>query len=175
MSVAGNWGATPAEQTEPLPCDPLLPGASSRLHRAVSVRAPVELVYRWVCQLSVAPYSYDWIDNRGRRSPRELTPGADALRVGQRFMVILHLAAFERNAHLTLVNRRTAVTYATRATPGGSRLLARMLFAPPGGRVGAAVLGTSLAVGDLVMMRRQLLTLKQLAERDAAVTARGPS
>ncbi len=82
-------------------------------------------------------------------------------------MVILRLAAFERDDHLTLVNRRTAVTYATRPTPGGSRLLVRMLFAPPGGRVGAAVLGAPLAVGDLVMMRRQLLNLKRLAERDA--------
>lgn len=168
MGLADNWNATPAEQAEALPCDLLLPAATSRLHRAVSVRAPVELLYRWLCQLSVAPYSYDWIDNRGRRSPRELTPGSDALRVGQRFMVILHLAGFERDAHLTLVNRRTAVSYATRATPGGSRLLARILFAPPGGRPGAIVLGGALAIGDLVMMRRQLLTLKQLAERDAA-------
>jgi len=133
VGVAGHWGATPAEQTEPLPCDPLLPAASSRLHRAVSVRAPVELLYRWVCQLSVAPYSYDWIDNRGRPSPRDLVPGSDTLRVGQRFMIILRLAAFKRDDHLTLVNRRTAVTYATRPTPGGSRLLVRMLFAPPGG------------------------------------------
>lgn len=165
--MAANWGATRAEQTEPLPCDPLLPAASSRLHRVVSVHAPVELLYRWVCQLSVAPYSYDWIDNRCRPSPRRLVPGSDPLRVGQRFMVILRLAAFERDDHLTLINRRTAVTYATRPTPGGSRLLVRMLFAPPGGRVGAAVLAAPLAAGDLVMMRRQLLNLKRLAERDA--------
>ena len=168
MAVARNWGATPAEQADSLPCDLLLPEASTCLHRAVSVRAPVAVLYRWLCQLSVAPYSYDWIDNRGRPSPRDLLPGSDALEVGQRFLIILRLAAFERDDHLTLANRRTAVTYTTRAAPGGSRLLARMRFAPPGGRLGAALLGGPLAVGDLVMMRRQLLNLKALAERDAA-------
>ncbi len=173
MAVADNWGATPAEQAESLPCDLLLPEASTRLHRAVSVRAPVGLLYRWLCQLSIAPYSYDWIDNRGRTSPPELCPGSDALQVGQRFMMILRLAAFEPGHHLTLVNRRTAVTYTTRPAPDGSRLLARMLFAPPGGRFGATLLGGPLAVGDLVMMRRQLLNLKRLAERDASASPAG--
>ena len=50
------------------------------------------------------------------------------------------------------------------------RLVARMWFHAPGGRVGDEVLGPLLGAGDLVMMRRQLLNLKGLAERDAGAT-----
>jgi len=48
-----------------------------------------------------------------------------------------------------------------------TRLVVRVLFEPPGGRLTAALAGPALALGDLVMMRKQLLTLKELAERDA--------
>ncbi len=61
----------------------------------------------------------------------------------------------------------TSSRVGARPSPGDSRLIVRRLFAPSGGRVGAAVLRAPLAVGDLVMMRRRLLNLKQLAERDA--------
>ena len=66
------------------------------------MRAPAEVVYRWLCQLRVAPYSYDWIDNRGRRSPRELTPGLEQLAEGQTVM-IFRLVSFAWGRHLTLV------------------------------------------------------------------------
>lgn len=102
VGVAHAWGSTVAERAAPLPCDELLPEARCRLNRGVSVHAPVPALYRWLCQLSVAPYSYDLIDNRGRRSPQELIPGADRLEPGQRFMSILRLSSFERDDHLTL-------------------------------------------------------------------------
>jgi hypothetical protein len=74
-----SWGALDVERSEPLPCDELLPDADLVLHRAVDVAAPAPLAFRWLCQLRVAPYSYDPLDNAGRRSPRELTPGLDEL------------------------------------------------------------------------------------------------
>ncbi|HEX5852340.1 MAG TPA: hypothetical protein VFY36_04550 [Solirubrobacteraceae bacterium] len=166
MIAGANWGATAEERALPLACDGVLAGAPVRLHRAISIDAPAAVVFRWLCQLKLAPYSYDLLDNFGRRSPRELTAGVEHLEVGQRFMTIFKLASFAEMEHITLRSHRTAVTYAALApSDGATRLLVRVLFDPPGGRFGSALVGHALAVGDLVMMRKQLLTLKALAER----------
>jgi len=125
-------------------------------------------VFRRLCQLKLAPYSYDLVDNLGRRSPRELVPGVEHLAVGQRFMSIFSLASFAYDEHITLRGQRVAVTYAVLSGAGPTRLVARVGFDPPGGSLGTALTGQALALGDLVMMRKQLLTLKALAERDAA-------
>jgi hypothetical protein len=170
--MIANWGATADERAMSMACDRLLPGAPVRLHRGVSVRAPAALVFRWLCQLKLAPYSYDLLDNLGRASPRNLVAGTEQLELGQRFMFIFQLASFAHDEHITLRGRRTAVTYAVVGANGSTRLLARVLFDPPGRRLGALLLGRALALGDLVMMRKQLLTLKRLAERDHAQSRR---
>jgi hypothetical protein len=139
-----------------LPCDDLLPDAKTVVHRAVSVDADPATVFRWLCQLRIAPYSYDLIDNFGRRSPRALTPGADDLEAGQRVMTIFRLTSFERDRHITIARRKwIAVTYAI--TPG------RLLM-----RIRAHDRSRLLPYLDLPMARKQLLTLKRLAERDQA-------
>jgi hypothetical protein len=167
MIVGANWGATADECALPMACDALLANAPVRVHRAVSVAAPASVMFRWLCQLKLAPYSYDLLDNLGRRSPRELVRGAEHLEVGQRFMSIFSLASFRAGEHLTLRGRRVAVTYMVLARGERTRLVVRVLFEPPGGRLTGALAGPALALGDLVMMRKQLLTLKALSERDA--------
>jgi hypothetical protein len=160
---AATWGTTPDECAVPLPCDRHLPGAGSVMHRAIDIDAPPRTVFRWLCQLRVAPYSYDLIDNFGRRSPQRLTPGLEKLEVGQRFMTIFDLVEFEQNSQITLVVRRgryafgtAAVTYAVKRNgTSGSRLLVR---------VATRRRSRVLPWLDLVMMRRQLLNLKGLAE-----------
>jgi hypothetical protein len=162
------------ERAVAYPCDRLLPTADDALYRAVDVDAATEEVFRWLCQLRVAPYSYDLVDNFGRRSPRRLTPGMDELAVGQRVMRIFRLASFERDRHLTLVldtpgARRLfgeiAVTYAVSPRGAGARLVAKLLVRRPRGL--ARHLSPLLPTLDLIMMRKQLLTLKQLCERGA--------
>src|SRR5438128_242795 len=163
------WGVTAAEAEQPLPCDRYLADADHVYWRAIDVRAPVAQVFRWLCQLRVAPYSYDWIDNFGRRSPRRLTRGTDQLELGQTFMTIFRLVHFEPGSSITVtadsrVFGQVAVTY--RVVPearGGSRLVVKLLVVYPRGIAGR-VLAAVLPAGDLVMMRRQLLNLKALAE-----------
>jgi len=166
-----NWGATAAERAMPLPCDGLAGGPHVTCHRAISVAAPVAVMFRRLCQLRVAPYSYDLLDNFGRRSPIELTPGLDVLRPGQRFMRIFELVSFGETS-FTLRAARTFVTYAVLPEGDGSRILVRVLF-QSGTGLGRA-LAQLLIAGDLVMMRKQLLTLRDLAERDAVAVSSRP-
>src|SRR5262245_41782307 len=100
-SIAVTWRSTPDERRMPFPCDRHVSGPEAAYFRAVDVQAPAAIVFRWLCQLRVAPYSYDCIDNLGRRSPRRLTPGLDRLTVGQRFMTGFELVDFEYARPLT--------------------------------------------------------------------------
>lgn len=146
-----------------------------RAVRAVPVAAPPEIVFRWLTQMAVAPYSYDLVDNRGRRSPRRLLDGCEP-EVGRVMMEIFTLTAVEPDRLLELqmsapgalrVFGRIAVVYRTLPEHGGTRLRCDV-FLPPESGVGT-LRNHLLAWGDLVMMRKQLLTFKALSER----TARG--
>jgi hypothetical protein len=170
VSLPWSWGA-PEDHDRHYPADDLVPTPAARMTRTVDVDAAPALVYRWLCQISQAPYSYDLLDNRGRRSPSQLTPGADRLRVGQR-MVVYEVTGVEAGhswtgrslPSATRLFGPFATTYA--AEPLGAdrtRLVCRLVARRR--RTGIAV--WLLAWGDLVMMRKQLLTLRRYAERDA--------
>jgi hypothetical protein len=164
MTLGLNWGASASERSAAMPCDGLAPGACTRADRAIDIDAPVTTVFAWLCQLRVAPYSYDVLDNFGRRSPRKRNPELRHLVAGQRFMTLFRLHSFVDDKHITLRTKRVAVTYAVRPVRGATRLHVRVLFEGP------KLIGHLAAAGDLVMMRKQLLTLKSLAEQEARQT-----
>ena len=64
------WGTTEAETRARFPCDAYMKDPSLIVWRSVTIEAPVHDVWPWLVQLRLAPYSYDWLDNLGRRSPR---------------------------------------------------------------------------------------------------------
>ena len=176
MSAAIEWGSTADERAASYPCEEFVPGADLAVYRAIDIAAPVPVVFRWLCQLRVAPYSYDLLDNLGRRSPRELTPGADQLEAGQRIMTIFHLASFEPDRHITIVcdgiGKKllgdVSSTYKVGPSENGSRLVLKLVCDPPGGRLLAAPYRWVMPWFDLFMMRKQFLNLKKLAEKSAA-------
>ena len=164
------WNVTADERRGPHPADAHVPSGGEHFVRAVDVEADPAVVYRWLCQIRIAPYSYDLVDNLGRRSPRSLTPGADELALGQRFQ-IGPLVDFEPGRMIVYVaGPRGArifgpVAMSYEVVPGlasRSRILACLALGPARGprRAWNAFLGA----GDLVMMRRQLLNLRALAE-----------
>ena len=76
-------------------------------------------------------------------------------------MTMFALQSFVDGEHITLRSKGVTVTYAVRPEGAGSRLCVRVLFTGP------SLVRRTLALGDLVMMRKQLLTLKRLAEQEA--------
>jgi ribosomal protein S18 acetylase RimI-like enzyme len=105
------WRVSERERTLPFPCDAYLVEPDDVYFRGIDIQAPAGVVFRWLCQLRIAPYSYDWIDNLGRRSPRELTPGLERLEVGQRVMTIFELVEFESGRQLTIRLGRAGVLF----------------------------------------------------------------
>jgi hypothetical protein len=172
-TVTTTWGSTAQERELAFPCDQYVTDPSSVLYRAITVNAPPPVLFRWLCQLRAAPYSYDWLDNLGRRSPRRLTPGLDQLEVGQRIVTVFRLAAFEHDRHITAVLPGTSVLFDDLAmtyliVPDAeqcSRLVVKIAVRYPRNPIGLTVRAL-LPAGDLVMMRKQLITLRALAQRD---------
>jgi len=170
-----SWNVTEAERHAQYPCDDLGFAFDDTYFRATSIAAAPPTAYRWLCQLRVAPYSYDWLDNFGRPSPAELTAGADALAPGQRVMHIFRIASFAPGSSLTIrlgsgsgraLMGDFAGSYAVVPAPGGSRLIAKVLVRYPRGTYGR-LLRVLMPHVDLFMFRKQLLTLRRYAERDA--------
>jgi hypothetical protein len=181
-SAACTWGSTADERALAFACNRFLPDADAVYFRATTARAAAPTLFRWLCQLRAAPYSYDLLDNGGRRSPRSLIPGLERLEVGQRVMRIFTLVDFEPDEQITLVMSRpdavrlfgeVAVTYLI--VPHGERacrLVAKLRVRYP--RRGAArAMRWILPWGDALMMRKQLHTLAHLAERTERSGASG--
>jgi|HubBroStandDraft_6_1064221.scaffolds.fasta_scaffold1090332_2 hypothetical protein len=157
------WPADPASWAEP----------EATWYRGITVNAPTCVVFRWLCQIRVAPYSYDWIDNFTRQSPRRLLSGLDQLEIGQSVMTIFRVSDFSADRYLTihlssplgLLCRDLSITYLCLSHGvEQTRLLVRIGVLYPKNFF-SPITRLLLPAGDLVMMRKQLLTLKRLAEQ----------
>lgn len=168
------WGATEDEAAAAYPCDGLAGSRAVRAIRAVDVGATPPTVFAWVCQLRRAPYSYDLIDNFGRRSPRTLDPTMLDLALGQRAATIFRIVDVVDGQSITMqvTDRRfarlmgsVACTYAVEPAGAGRSRLIGVIDIPQRARFLARLRMDLIMWGDLVMMRKQLRTLAKLAER----------
>lgn len=163
--IGDRWGVSPAEVARHYACDDVVPEPTMAAWRGVSVAVAPERVWPWVVQMRLAPYSYDWVDNFGRRSPRDLRHLPDPV-PGDPFTAtadhpIGQVLSVEHGVHLTAQVLGATMTYHLSPAddgPARSRLVLKVVAAVP------RVTAVPVCLGDLVMARKQLLNLKALAE-----------
>lgn len=168
--IGDRWGVTDEEVARGYPCDDVIPAPVLQAWRGVTVHATRSQLWPWVAQIRLAPYSYDWIDNLGRRSPQELrdlsepVPGQHFTTAGGRPMG--RLLSVDPGVQLTGQIMGAVMSYVLvpmgRSTGASTRLLLKVTG------VHTRWVAPLLSIGDLVMARRQLLNLKRLAEQQSA-------
>lgn len=163
--IADRWGVTDAEIARHYPCDDVVPDPAWQLWRGVTVNASADLVWPWIAQIRLAPYSYDWIDNWGRRSPRSLRGLAEP-RAGEHFTTTGTVKAgtiLSVDPGRQLTGRIMGAVMSYVLVPHGETTRLLLKLVARGGRRTVQF----AAAGELVMARRQLLNLKRLAEAAA--------
>ncbi|WP_433831500.1 polyketide cyclase [Actinoplanes sp. CA-015351] len=161
--IGDRWGVEDGDVGRVYPCDAFVEAPAIQVWRGVRVAAGAGVVWPWVGQVRIAPYSYDWLDNLGRRSPRRLVGLAEP-RVGEAFTMTGgrpqgRIVSVEPGRQLTGTIMDAYMSYVLVDEPdGATRLLLKVVM--QGNRWAAP----ALSVGDLVMARRQLLNFKRLAE-----------
>ena len=173
--IGDRWNVTDDEVARHYPCDDFISAPTLQAWRGITVRSTPETLWPWVAQIRIAPYSYDWIDNRGRRSPRELI-GLPEPQVGDRFTTVAgrrevgRIVSVDPGRQLTGTIGSAFMSYVlVPQQPDVTRLLLKLVVRTSRW----AALG--LSAGDLIMARRQLLNLKQLAEHHQHQGAEPPS
>jgi hypothetical protein len=162
--IGDRWGVADGETLRSYPCDDFVVLPALKVWRGVSVEAPAEAVWPWVVQVRLAPYSYDWIDNLGRRSPRELV-GLPEPQVGDRFTTaggraVGRVVSVDPGRQLTGTIMGAFMSYVlVPQERDATRLLLKVVMQT------SRWTALGLSLGDLIMARRQLLNLKRLAER----------
>jgi hypothetical protein len=170
------WGATEAEQAGPVAGDELVADARLVATRSIDLGSPPEVVWPWLVQMGFGRagwYSYDWLDNLGRRSATRIHPEWQNLQAGDPIPggpVSFEAAIVERPRAFVIrlpdggpIQSRLAFTLAfdlRRVGATGTRLVTRVrsrIDTPLGRWIERWLLGP----GDGVMVRRQLLNLQE--------------
>ena len=70
------------------------------LFRCVEINAGASDIFVWLKQLRIAPYSYDFLDNRFRRSPDYIIGNLPPLKVSTHYLLAFHIFGFEENSFI---------------------------------------------------------------------------
>lgn len=161
--IGDRWGVTNDEVSRHYPCDDVVSAPVLQAWRGVTVDATPDDIWPWICQIRLAPYSYDWIDNLGHRSPQERRNMVEPA-PGQHFTVAGgrpsgRILSVDPREQLTGQILGATMSYVLAPSDDATRLLLKVVS------TGGRWIVPLLSVGDLIMARRQLLNLKRLAEQ----------
>ena len=175
------WGASPGEVSRSLPGDDLVPRPTFNATRAISIAAPPAEIWPWLVQVGLTRagwYSYDLLDNLGRRSARRIIPELQHLTVGdivpmspdgKQGMTVYSLDP----PHSMVWGQPGDTTWAWELedNPDGStrlitRVRSRYRWASP-----SIAFSVLLEFGDIWMMRKMLMNLRDRAEHRIPASA----
>lgn len=178
--MSQHWNASVDEIASVMPGDELIDAPQLNATRSITIAAPPEQVFPWIRQMGFGRagwYSYDLVDNLGRRSATRIHPewqnvssgdqvpggpiNFTAVTVDEPSVFVLALGqpnAGSARVGFTLAYRLDSIedTSATRLV---TRVRSRIDL--PAGRLAARYL---LGPGDGIMLRKQLANLRRRAE-----------
>ena len=81
-----------------------IPGVSNtdcrELLRSIEICANASDIFVWLSQLRIAPYSYDLIDNRCKKSPDFIIENLPPLKANTHYLLAFHVIEFEENSFI---------------------------------------------------------------------------
>ena len=171
------WGATAEEIQGSVIGDNLCGNASLVATRSITIGAPPQDVFPWIQQMGFGRagwYSYDWLDNLGRKSATTIHDEWQSVVTGDKIPsgpISFTAAIVDAPRHFVLEIKSEGkksprihftLAYELRDDPQGTRLVTRMrshISLPLGSLVEKLILGP----GDGLMLRRQLLNISKNA------------
>ena len=170
------WGATDEEVARPLPGDRLVPEPGFNATRAITVHATPQHVWPWIVQMGSGRagwYAYDRIDNGGAPSASRVVPELQRLRVGD---LIPMSVGKEVGPRVVEIVPNTRMLWATgdeftwewvleAVDERSTRLVTRIREVWPPLLSLRTIYALVASTGDIVMIRKQLLGIKERAER----------
>jgi hypothetical protein len=169
------WGASDEEVARAMPGDEVIASPTFNATRAVTVEAPPEAIWPWLTQVGFGRagwYSYDYVDNLCRPSADRLIPELQNVSVGDLVPMGpggmgLKVAAVDRPRILLWGDDNGQTTWVWGLYDQGegrTRLVSRVRMAYKWTSP-VILFDLLLDAGDIVMMRKMMLGIKQRAER----------
>jgi len=146
------------------------------LLRCIEINADASAIFLWLKQMRIAPYSYDFIDNKCRKSPDFIIENLPPLKVNTHYLLAFHIFEFEENSFiacrfcepinppLTLYMKGLYIEY--RIVEQGTR---NILWCKIKGYYNDGISSKGFffifSVVNKIMMARQLKNIKKLSQR----------